>query len=222
MEKAVELYLGIDLARLLELLKVGSLTKATGLFSWQAPYREEGIRVLLLTKVRRLGKDSVECRIDELRYRKPEHIVIAGRKHVITLNATRVKEGLTYVLLRCKDPNAQDTSFAHFVREMVKLGERLAGPDDAGETAGQVNTEVGELQQQQVPAGEEPWMSIPDLGWDRLAVRLAHEGYSSSEIARRIGRNIVAKTVDNRLSSLRAIYGEQIVPYRKPGAGKPG
>jgi chloramphenicol 3-O-phosphotransferase len=42
MDDAAELYLDIDLDRFLELLKVSSLTKAAGPFSWQAPYKQEG------------------------------------------------------------------------------------------------------------------------------------------------------------------------------------
>lgn len=60
-----------------------------------------------------------------------------------------------------------------------------------------------------------PWLQIPDVGWDRMAVRLVHQGYSSAEIARKIEKGIVPKTVENRLSALRAQYGPEIVPYRK-------
>lgn len=59
------------------------------------------------------------------------------------------------------------------------------------------------------------WLQIPDVGWDRIAVRLVHQGYSSAEIARKIEKGIVPKTVENRLSALRAQYGPEIVPYRK-------
>jgi len=65
------------------------------------------------------------------------------------------------------------------------------------------------------PPEAKPWLQIPDVGWDRIAVRLVHQGYSSAEIARKIEKGIVPKTVENRLSALRAQYGPEIVPYRK-------
>jgi len=68
----------------------------------------------------------------------------------------------------------------------------------------------------------DPWTKISDHGWDRLAVQLLHEGYTSPEIARKTGKEITAKTVDNRLSQLRALYGTEIVPYRKQGPQKLG
>lgn len=69
---------------------------------------------------------------------------------------------------------------------------------------------------------EQPWMKIPERGWNRLAVRMLHEGYSSDEIAKKTGKDIIAKTVDNRLSELRGTYGVEIVPYRKQGPRKLG
>jgi hypothetical protein len=49
------------------------------------------------------------------------------------------------------------------------------------------------------------WEKIPDYKWDRLAVRMLYEGYTSPEIASKIG-DLSAKTVDNRLSVLRSQY----------------
>jgi hypothetical protein len=49
------------------------------------------------------------------------------------------------------------------------------------------------------------WEKIPDYKWDRLAVKMLYEGYTSPEIASKIG-TVTAKTVDNRLSVLRSQY----------------
>lgn len=54
-----------------------------------------------------------------------------------------------------------------------------------------------------------PWEKIPDLSWDREALRLWWEGHTHKEIAQKL--HLAEKTVLNRLSSLRKTYGEQIV-----------
>jgi hypothetical protein len=64
------------------------------------------------------------------------------------------------------------------------------------------------------------WMEVEDYRWDRIAVRLLHLGFSSEEIARQVGRT--PKTVDNRFSVLRGIYGTDVIPYRKQGPHKIG
>ena len=64
------------------------------------------------------------------------------------------------------------------------------------------------------------WEKIPDYKWDRLAVRMLYEGYTSPEIASKIG-DLSAKTVDNRLSVLRSQYDfietrEEIERQKRP------
>lgn len=54
-----------------------------------------------------------------------------------------------------------------------------------------------------------PWEKIPDLSWDREALRLWWEGHTHKEIAQKL--HLAEKTVLNRLSSLRKTYGEKIV-----------
>lgn len=56
-----------------------------------------------------------------------------------------------------------------------------------------------------------PWEIIPDQGWNRKAVELLWRGYSGDVIARQV--SVEHKTVLNRLSDLRKIYGAEIVPY---------
>jgi hypothetical protein len=59
----------------------------------------------------------------------------------------------------------------------------------------------------------ELWKKIPDVGYNRLMLRMWHAGSSAREIGLRINRN--HKTVSNNLSALRQIYGDEIVPNRR-------
>lgn len=58
---------------------------------------------------------------------------------------------------------------------------------------------------------EKPWELIPDHNWDRMAVKLLHEGNTNWKIGHRIG--ISEKRVANRLSELRGDY-PKLVPTR--------
>ena len=60
---------------------------------------------------------------------------------------------------------------------------------------------------------DEPWNKIKDTNYDRLLVWYVWQGLSDPEIARKINRD--KKTVTSRLSTLRTIYGSELVPYRK-------
>jgi hypothetical protein len=69
-------------------------------------------------------------------------------------------------------------------------------------------------QAERAEATSKPWENIPEVGWNRRAVELWHAGYKAREIAAKIG-NLTAKTVYNRFSDLRRIYGTQVVPERR-------
>jgi hypothetical protein len=77
------------------------------------------------------------------------------------------------------------------------------GPQTATESErkGQQPAETSADNGQQVKV----WEKIPDCKWDRLAVKMLYEGHTSPEIANKIG-DVIAKTVDNRLSVLRSQY----------------
>jgi hypothetical protein len=67
------------------------------------------------------------------------------------------------------------------------------------------------------PTGSEsvrPWEMIPDVGNNRMLLQLWHEKYPVAEIATRIGAR-QPKTVYNRVTELRKLYGEDIVPRRR-------
>jgi hypothetical protein len=55
---------------------------------------------------------------------------------------------------------------------------------------------------------------IPDHRWDRRVVKLWNDGHDCKEIADKIG-DIAEKTVRNRLTELRKLYGDEIVPTDK-------
>jgi hypothetical protein len=65
---------------------------------------------------------------------------------------------------------------------------------------------------------DRPWEMITDNAWDRLLIELWWADYPGAEIARQIG--VSTRTVINRLSELRKIYGKRIVPVDSQRRGK--
>ncbi|MFN8435078.1 MAG: hypothetical protein U0V18_13715 [Anaerolineales bacterium] len=57
------------------------------------------------------------------------------------------------------------------------------------------------------------WEKIPNIGWNRTAVQLWHEGYTTAEIAKRVKKD--EQTVRNKIADLRREFGEEIVPFRR-------
>ena len=62
------------------------------------------------------------------------------------------------------------------------------------------------------PANIPTWMVIPDEGYNRQLVELWSQGYKGPEIALRFSYS--PRTIYNRLSELRKIYGVTIVPLK--------
>lgn len=58
-----------------------------------------------------------------------------------------------------------------------------------------------------------PWERIPNIGWNRKAIQLWHEGYTTAEIAKRVGKD--EQTIRNKIANLRKEHGEEIVPSRR-------
>jgi hypothetical protein len=58
----------------------------------------------------------------------------------------------------------------------------------------------------------QPWEAIPNHLWDRLAVELWCDGYSSVEIALRV--KVQPRSVTNRISELRRLYPQAGIPTR--------
>lgn len=56
---------------------------------------------------------------------------------------------------------------------------------------------------------KEAWLSIPDVGWDRQALKMWWNGNTSPEIARQV--HVTSRRVTNRLSELRHEYGQEVV-----------
>lgn len=54
---------------------------------------------------------------------------------------------------------------------------------------------------------------VKDHNWDRIAVQMWWDGYSNVEIGKRV--HVTPERVTNRISELRQLYGEEIVPYHR-------
>jgi len=80
------------------------------------------------------------------------------------------------------------------------------------------STEAGAPEPKQLTddsADKKPWESIPDVGYTHFLVECVHNKWSSSRIAQRLG--LTVHTINNRVSELRRLYGEVIVPRRRKG-----
>jgi hypothetical protein len=64
--------------------------------------------------------------------------------------------------------------------------------------------------QRRLTPDDKPWEFIPELSWDRAALRLWWLDHSCPAIARQL--HVSTKTITNRLSELRTMYGTGIVP----------
>lgn len=228
---------------LVRLLRGHAKAKA-GPFAWKL--RHEGRELGLFLVVQKSNRDGFEGTVSTILYRKPGGSFLAQEGELVaTLHGTRVRQGETLVLMKCPEPKAAGWLFANFALGMEQLQQELAEPAQGAEAAAITRSEAPRPQERATRAVPEPapeakntpqegeapapepkrselWLQIPDSGWDRIAVRLVHEGYTSGEIARKIEKGIVAKTVEKRLSTLRAVYGPEVVPYRRPGSRKSG
>lgn len=59
----------------------------------------------------------------------------------------------------------------------------------------------------------QPWRKIPDIGWDRQALKLWWEDLTSREIGHKLRRK--PQTILNKISDLRRLHGEELVPKRR-------
>jgi hypothetical protein len=118
---------------LVRLLRKYSKVKA-GPFSWRTPSGEGEIGLYL--DIRKSNRDGFEGMVNTIRYRKPGGSFFAeDGLHVITLQGSRVRDGETLVLIKCHEPKARDSIFAHFYIEMDRLRQELAKPASTVEQA---------------------------------------------------------------------------------------
>jgi len=116
----------VEPKELVRLLRNYSKVKA-GPFSWRTPSGEGEIGLYL--DVKRSNRDSFECKVNTVRYRKPGGSFFAEDGiHVITLQGSRVRDDETLVLIKCHEPKARDSVFVHFYVEMDKLRQELTKP----------------------------------------------------------------------------------------------
>ncbi len=116
----------VEPRELVRLLGNYSKVKA-GPFSWRTPSGEGEIGLYL--DVRKSNRDSFECKVNTVRYRKPGGSFFAEDGiHVITLQGSRVRDDETLVLMRCLEPRARNSVFVHFSVEMDRLRQELVKP----------------------------------------------------------------------------------------------
>lgn len=211
MEDVAELHINIGMNRFLELMRTYSVLKDTGPFSWQQPFRKHGVRLLYFGRCTRLGSERRMCRIIEHVYWLPKVRILPWPRLVIRLYVTRVRDEQVHLLVRCHAPHARDTIFPQFVNELYKLRDRFA---EASEERVEAVLPKQETETQPTwSEGQEPWNRVSDHGWDRDALDLWWQGLTVPEIAARL--HLGEKTVRNRLTALRKIHGEEIVPTAK-------
>ena len=148
------------------------------------------------------------CRIIEHVYWLPKVRILPWPRLVIRLYVTRVRDEQVHLLVRCHAPHARDTIFPQFVNELYKLRDRFA---EASEERVEAVLPKQETETQPTwSEGQEPWNRVSDHGWDRQALDLWWQGLTVPEIASRL--HMGEKTVRNRLTTMRKVYGEKIVP----------
>jgi len=114
MDDAVELYLDIDLDRFLELLKVSSLTKHPARSHGRRPTSRKGYASSSSARSRTWAKTTSSAELTSSPIASRGTSSSPGEGMSLPL-CTR-SGGQTYVLVKCQDPAARDSSFAHVVR----------------------------------------------------------------------------------------------------------
>ena len=208
MEDVAELHINIGMNRFLELMRTYSILKDTGPFSWQKPFKQHGVRLLYFGRCTRLGGERRMCKIMEHVYWLPKVRILPWPRLVIRLYVTRVRDEQIHLLVQCHAPHAKDTIFPRFVSELYRLRDRYA-------EASKHRVEDALLQgaEKTEPARSpdyKPWTQVADHGWDRHALELWWQGLTVPEIAGRL--HLGEKTIRNRLTAMRKIYGENVVP----------
>jgi len=114
--------------------------------------------------------------------------------------------------------------FREYLRQIVEawptalaqLQQQSVGFEKAG-IAAVLESLVTPSSGEQADATDNDTTQIPDHGYDREMLKLWRAGYTAPEISRKIAVLGVptAKTIRNRMSVLRKIYGKEVVPYRR-------
>jgi DNA-binding NarL/FixJ family response regulator len=87
--------------------------------------------------------------------------------------------------------------------------------ENASDEEKETNTGISKIKlsesKTQSQDSEKPWEKIPDHLWDKQALNMWHEGYTNSEIAKKVC--VTPERVTNRISELRKEHGSGIVPF---------
>lgn len=148
-----------------------------------------------------------------------------GRFLIFTYNEAYEKLALPMVeiiKLELEIYDFLDSSEIPDTRPEIKSKTDIGGPNEDGfALSGMLSDEVVALPEavvdsntvsaESIPSNDmQPWEKIKNKNWDRLALKMWWEGNSRKEIARKV--SVSARRVTNRLSELRQMYGDEIVP----------
>jgi hypothetical protein len=132
-----------------------------------------------------------------------------GELHVVKINS-----GNTRVFLKPNDnpdfnPSPNETS----ARQKYLSGV-VEGLWEWLETRQYEEEKIDEsVSQKKIDEVTKPWMQIPDKEWDRVALKMWWNYYTCKEISQLV--HVTPERVTNRISELRQIHGQGIVPLDK-------
>ncbi len=224
--------LDIQMKRFEQLLRTLAKEKGMDAFAIGLSYKD-GMLFLSPGKISKLDRDNFEWAIETLYYEDLASGKILGRGQAITLHMIRIKDEQIFLLMKCHRPDIVGELFEYFVGNMESLQEMLAQPmpemeqvpqepaaytvADESHQGHDIMPARDNVEKEETPTtwspGDEPWMKIKDINWERQALELWWGGYTAKEIGDRLG--LEAKTINNCMSRLRETYDEEIVPTVK-------
>lgn len=105
-----------------------------------------------------------------------------------------------------------DSLFEFLISEMLKDYKDLL--EDIQGLLKEFNFNSSKLEEEEPLDSEgKLWYRIPDIGWDRIALKLWLNDYTHREIGLKL--DFAPKTIQNRLTVLRKLHGTEVVPLRR-------
>lgn len=130
------------------------------------------------------------------------YIITYGNQEIgrVRVTGTEIKFSSFHAI----DNQELDSRFRDIARQINEELERAKWGEEALSKAVASNLSFN---------GVQPWQQITDYLWDRKAVEMWWGNYINIEIGRAV--HVSPRRVTNRLSELRKIYGEGVVPTDK-------
>lgn len=137
---------------------------------------------------------------------------ILGTAMVFEAILVSESKNVTQIVGRCKNYPGIREYFEKFWETIILTFPEYTGKHELVETT---QSKENEAYEQKIELSSEikPWEQIPDHYWDRDALRLWWSGYTNIEIGKSI--SVTPRRVTNRLSDLRKLFGEEIVPKKE-------